>query len=241
GLFVEAPDPAGLAGGLLPGFSGADSVLLASGIIGATVMPHVIYLHSGLTSNRLGRRASGLNVDQLLVVTRVDVVVALLVAGTLNLALLVVAATNFAQMSGTGTLQGVYELMSGQLGTGIAILFAVALMGSGLASTSVGCAAGAEVMQGLLHRRVPMLVRRLVTAIPALLVLGLGIDASYALIISQVVLSIGIPFALAPLVWLTTRRSLMGMHVNRPGTTVAAVVVVVLVVSLNFTLLGLTL
>lgn len=241
GLFVDAPRPADLAGGLLPGFAGTDSVLIASGIVGATVMPHVIYLHSGLTSTRLGRRAVGVSMRHLLAVTRIDVVVALAVAGTLNLALLVVAATSFAQMPGTDTLEGVHELMFSELGAGVALLFAVALLGSGLASTSVGCAAGAEVMQGLLHRKVPILVRRLVTVIPALVVLATGVDPSYALIMSQVVLSVGIPFALVPLVLLTAKRSLMREHVNRIGTTVAAVIVVAVVVTLNFTLLGLTL
>jgi manganese transport protein len=240
GLFVAPPDPAGVAEGLVPRFDGTESLLLSSAIIGATVMPHVIYLHSGLTAGRLGVRGQRRTVAELLAATRVDVVVALLVAGTLNLALLLTAATSLAGKEGTDTLDGVHALMTSELGTGVALLFAVALLGSGLASTSVGCAAGAEVMQGLLHRRVPLALRRTVTVIPALVVLALGIEPARALVVSQVVLSIGIPFALLPLLWLTARRSVMGSWVNRPVTTAVAAVIAALVVALNLSLLVLT-
>lgn len=240
GLFVDPPSGGDLALGLIPGFAGADSVLLASGIIGATVMPHVIYLHSGLTVNRLGLRGKDISIPQLLSATRTDVVLALILAGFLNLSLLVVAASSLYGVAGTDTLQGVHELISSNLGVGIALLFAVALLGSGLASTSVGCAAGAEVMQGLLRWRVPMLVRRVVTTIPALIVLALGIEPSYALIVSQVALSIGIPFALVPLVRLTASREVMGAHTNSMRVTVAASLVAAIVIALNVALLWLT-
>ncbi|MGY1742240.1 MULTISPECIES: Nramp family divalent metal transporter [unclassified Blastococcus] len=240
GLVVDPPDGAALAGGLVPDFAGADSVLLASGIIGATVMPHVIYLHSSLTTTRLGARGAGLGVGRLLSATRGDVVSALVLAGVLNLSLLVVAASSLQGFPGTDTLQGVHALMSSELGAGVALLFAVALLGSGLASTSVGSAAGAEVMRGLLRRRVPLLVRRVVTVIPAVVVLAVGADPSEALVVSQVVLSLGIPFALVPLVVLTARRDVMGEHVNRRGTTAAAAVVAAAVITLNLALLYLT-
>ena len=240
GLFVRAPQASDVASGLVPSFAGADSVLLASAIIGATVMPHVIYLHSGLTAGRLGHRSAGFSIGQLISVTRVDVVIALIVAGALNLSLLLVAATSLNGLPGTDSLEGVHTLLGSELGLGIALLFAVALLGSSLASTSVGCAAGAEVMHGLLRRRIPVLLRRVVTVIPALVVLAAGVEPGYALVVSQVVLSIGIPFALVPLLWLTARRSVMGEHVNRSGTTVAAAGVVTIVVALNFALLGLT-
>ena len=217
GLFIDPPAAAPLAEGLIPSFEGAESVLLASGIIGATVMPHVIYLHSSLTTTRLGARGEGHSVRQLLAATRTDVVLALILAGMLNLSLLVVAATSLDGLPGTDTLQGVHEVVTSELGAGVALLFAVALLGSGLASTSVGSAAGAEVMHGLLGIRLPLLVRRVVTLIPALVVLGLGAEPSRALVVSQVVLSIGIPFALIPLVVLTARRDVMGEHVNRRG------------------------
>ncbi len=240
GLFVDPPDAGDLAGGLVPTFAGADSVLLASGIIGATVMPHVIYLHSSLTTTRLGVRGEGLGLGRLLSATRGDVVAALVLAGVLNLSLLVVAASSLQGFPGTDTLQGVHALMSSELGTGVALLFAVALLGSGLASTSVGSAAGAEVMRGLLRRRIPLLLRRVLTVIPAVLVLALGADPSAALVVSQVVLSMGIPFALVPLVVLTARRDVMGEHVNRRGTTVAASAVATAVITLNLSLLYLT-
>ncbi|WP_370617490.1 Nramp family divalent metal transporter [Mumia sp. Pv 4-285] len=240
GLFVAPPDPAAVAHGLVPQFAGTESVLLSSAIIGATVMPHVIYLHSGLTAGRLGERGVRRSIADLLAATRVDVVIALVVAGTLNLALLLTAASSLAGLEGTDTLAGVHALMVSELGAGVALLFAVALLGSGLASTSVGCAAGAEVMQGLLRARVPVLVRRVVTVIPALVVLILGIEPSRALVASQVVLSVGIPFALVPLLWLTARRSVMGDDVNRPLTTALAAAIAGVVIALNGALLVLT-
>lgn len=240
GVFVRPPAVDALAGGLIPAFAGVDSVLLASGIIGATVMPHVIYLHSSLTIDRLGVRGRDVSIPQLLSATRLDVVLALILAGLLNLALLVVAATSLYGVPGTDTLEGVYGLISSELGAGVALLFAVALLGSGLASTSVGCAAGAEVMAGLLRRRVPVVVRRIVTTIPAFIVLALGVGPSYALIASQVVLSIGIPFALVPLVALTSRRAVMGDYVNSWATTLAAAMVATLVIALNVALVWLT-
>lgn len=240
GLFVDPPEAGPLAGGLLPSFEGTDSVLLASGIIGATVMPHVIYLHSSLTITRLDRRGEGLTVRELLLATRTDVVLALILAGVLNLSLLVVAASSLDGLPGTDTLQGVHAVVTSELGAGVALLFAVALLGSGLASTSVGSAAGAEVMKGLLGVRLPVLVRRVVTLIPALVVLALGAEPSRALVISQVVLSIGIPFALIPLVVLTARRDVMGEYANARRTTAAACLVAAIVIALNISLLWLT-
>ncbi|MFC6150544.1 MULTISPECIES: Nramp family divalent metal transporter [Mumia] len=240
GLFVAPPDPGATIEGLVPRFDGAESVLLSSAIIGATVMPHVIYLHSGLTAGRLGERGVRRSIPDLLAATRVDVVVALVVAGTLNLALLLTAASSLSGQDGTATLAGVHALMTSELGAGVALLFAVALLGSGLASTSVGCAAGAEVMQGLLRARVPILVRRVVTVIPALVVLVMGIEPSRALVVSQVVLSVGIPFALIPLLILTAKRSVMGEDVNRPVTTVVAAAIAGVVIALNVALLVLT-
>ncbi|MFZ0139796.1 MAG: Nramp family divalent metal transporter [Aeromicrobium sp.] len=240
GLFVNPPDPGPLAAGLIPTFEGSDSVLLASGIIGATVMPHVIYLHSSLTVTRLGDRGKNVSLRDLLSATRADVVLALLLAGLLNLSLLVVAAAGLQGLPGTDTLNGAHAVVSSELGAGVALLFAVSLLGSGLASTSVGSAAGAEVMQGLLGLRIPMITRRIITVIPALVVLALGAEPSGALVVSQVLLSLGIPFALIPLVRLTSSTEVMGEHVNPRGLTAAAWVVAAIVVTLNLTLLGLT-
>ncbi len=240
GLVVGPPDAAELARGMIPSFAGSESLLLASGIIGATVMPHVIYLHSSLTVNRLDHRGEGLSIRALLSVTRVDVAAALCLAGVLNVSLLVVAAANLHGAPGTGTLQGVHEVITSELGAGVAMLFAVALLGSGLASTSVGGAAGAEVMRGLLDREVSMFTRRIVSVAPAVVVLALGAEPSATLVLSQVVLSLGIPFALVPLIALTARRDVMGAHVNRPGTTAAACCVAALVIVLNVVLVCLT-
>ncbi|MEW2355752.1 Nramp family divalent metal transporter [Spirillospora sp. NPDC029432] len=240
GLVVDPPRPEPFAAGLVPAFAGADSVLLASGIVGATVMPHVIYLHSSLTTARLGPRGRGLPVTALLAATRMDVVLALLMAGLLNLSLLVVAATSLHGLPGTGTLAGIHGVVASELGTGVALLFAVALLCSGLASTSIGSAAGAEVMKSLLKTGVPTTVRRVVTVLPALLVLGLGVEPTSVLVISQVVLSLGIPFALVPLVVLTARRGVMGEHANGSLTTAAAGAVAAIVICLNAALAYLT-
>jgi manganese transport protein len=151
-----------------------------------------------------------------------------------------VAAAGLQGLPGTDTLTGVHALVTSELGAGVALLFAVALLGSGLASTAVGAAAGAEVMHGLLGVRVPLLLRRVVTVVPALVVLALGVEPSRALVVSQVVLSLGIPFALVPLVRLTASRAVMGEHVNRPATTAAACVVAAVVIALNVSLLVLT-
>lgn len=240
GLVVGPPSASGIAGGLVPAFSGAESVLLASGIVGATVMPHAVYLHSSLTADRLGRRGERSTLTDLLAATRTDVVLALLLAGVLNLGLLLMAAANLHGLAGTDTIEGAHALISSEIGAGVALLFAVALLGSGISSTSVGSAAGAEVMRSLTPWNLAPVVRRLITLVPALAILLLGIDPTRALVVSQVVLSMGIPFAVVPLVWLTSSRAVMGDHVNRRATTVLAVLAAAAIVLLNVVLLWLT-
>lgn len=239
GLFVDPPDASAAAGGLIPGFEGGGSVLLAAGILGATVMPHAVYLHSALARDRHGGPERG-DRKEILAVTRVDIGVAMLLAGAVNVSMLLLAASALHGSAGTDTLDGAHAAISANLGTGIALLFALGLLCSGLASTSVGCYAGAVIMQGLIRRRIPLLLRRLVTALPALVVLALGIDPTGALVISQVVLSMGIPFALVPLVIFTARRSVVGAHANKPVTTVLAVLVAAAIITLNVALLVLT-
>lgn len=249
GLFFAPPDPAGVVAGLVPRFDGATSVLLAASILGATIMPHAIYAHSALSRDRFApprpsrpadlEAARGLSTPRLLRATRWDVTIALAIAGTVNLAILLLAAANLAGVSGTDSLEGAYAALRDGLGPVVATPFAVGLLASGLASTSVGAYAGAEIMHGLLHIRVPLLVRRLVTLIPALLILGAGIDPTLALVLSQVVLSFGIPFALIPLVALTARRDVLGAYRNRVLTTVAGVAASVFLVALNTVLLWL--
>ncbi|MFS0886848.1 Nramp family divalent metal transporter [Aeromicrobium sp. 179-A 4D2 NHS] len=240
GLVVGPPSGAGIAGGLVPSFSGTESVLLASGIVGATVMPHAVYLHSSLTADRLGSRGDRATLGELLAATRADVVLALLLAGVLNLGLLLMAAANLQGLPGTDTITGAHELIASEIGVGVALLFAVALLGSGISSTSVGSAAGAEVMRSLTPWNLRPLVRRLITLVPAIAILLIGIDPTRALVVSQVVLSMGIPFAVVPLVWLTSSRTVMGEHVNRTATTVLAILAAGAIVLLNLALLWLT-
>ena len=237
GLVVAPVDPAGAVAGLAPCFTDAGSVLLAASILGATVMPHAIYAHSALTRDRFGRVEEGPQRRLVLRATRIDVTIALAIAGTVNLVILLLAAATLPGVAGTDTLEGAHAAIGAALGPVVATLFAVGLLASGLASTSVGAYAGAEIMQGLLRVRIPLLVRRLVTLVPALLLLVLGAPPTLALVLSQVVLSFGIPFALVPLVSLTRRRALMGDAANRPWTTALAVLAAVLLIALNATLL----
>lgn len=237
GLVVGPPDPAEMLGGLLPRFAGTDSVLLAASMLGATVMPHAIYVHSALARDRFGQVYGSERRDGLLRATRWDVGTALTVAGSVNIGLLLLAAANLRGVEGTDSIEGAHAAISAALGGGVGVVFAIGLLASGLASTSVGCYAGAAVMEGLIHRRIPLLVRRAITLVPALVLLGVGADPTWTLVVSQVVLSFGIPFAAIPLVRLTRDRTLMGPHANGPRTHAVLIVVVALVVALNVALL----
>jgi manganese transport protein len=239
GLFFAPPSGTGMVRGLLPAFAGADSVLLAAGMLGATVMPHAVYLHSALARDRHGRQ-EGTALRRLLAATKVDVGAAMLFAGAVNLSMLLIAASALTGVEGVDTLPGVHSALGDLVGPGIALLFAIGLLASGFASTSVGCYAGAVVMGGLLRARIPLLVRRLLTLVPAVILLAVGLDPTWSLVISQVVLSFGIPFALVPLVWLTASRGVLGEYVNRRVTTVLAVVIAAAVIALNLTLIYLT-
>jgi manganese transport protein len=239
-LFVEPPSAGEVAAGLLPRFEGAESVLLATAMLGATVMPHAVYLHSGLARDRHGHPEPGRQRRWLLKVTRLDVGLAMLVAGAVNLSMLLVAATNLQGRDNTNSIEGAHAAVRDTLGPTIALFFAIGLLASGLASTSVGAYAGAMIMQGLLRRSYPLLLRRLVTLIPALAILAIGVDPSRALVLSQVVLSFGIPFALIPLVRLTSNRSLMGEDTNHRVTTALGWSVAMLISLLNVVLIYLT-
>jgi manganese transport protein len=220
--------------GFVPRLSDSDAVYLAVGIIGATVMPHVIYLHSALTKGRVPVRDDAER-RQVLGYERVDVIIALSVAGLINLAMMAVFAKLFhtPELSGTSTLQSAHMHISHLVGGGAALAFAVALLASGASSSSVGTYAGQVVMAGFIGIRIRMWVRRAVTMIPALVVLALNVSATDALVLSQVVLSFGIPFALIPLVLLTSRRDVMGAQVNGRPMVVAAVGVACLISALN--------
>ncbi|MDT5011976.1 MAG: manganese transport protein [Mycobacterium sp.] len=238
-VLVHPPSPDQVLSGFLPRFQGTDSVLLATAMLGATVMPHAVYLHSGLARDRHGH-PEGRRRALLLRMTKWDVVLAMVVAGTINLAMLLVAATNLQGRDDTDTIEGVHAAVRDTLGPTIALFFAIGLLASGLASTSVGAYAGAMIMDGLLHRTIPLLIRRLITLIPALAILAIGIDPTRALVVSQVVLSFGIPFALIPLVRLTSDASLMGEDTNHRVTTVLGWSVAGLISLLNVGLLYLT-
>jgi len=231
-------DTGALAAGLVPGFQGTDSILIAVGILGATVMPHVVYLHSALTQARVKAEDDDER-RELMRFQRVDVMIAMGLAGIINLTMLIVAAELFHDTGRTGvdTIEGAHAGIETLLGGGAALAFAVALLASGLSSSSVGTYAGQVVMQGFIDRRIGLFLRRAVTMTPALVVLALGLNATDTLVISQVVLSFGIPFALVPMILLTRRRDVMGALVNRRATTAVAVVVAALIIGLNVFLL----
>jgi len=231
-------DASGVLKGFIPGFEGTDSILLATGILGATVMPHVIYLHSALTQDRIPSHNDGER-RRLLRWQRIDVLVAMGIAGLVNMAMLIVAASLFhdAGLTNIDSIEAAYTGFQDLVGPGAALAFALALLASGFASSSVGTYAGQVVMQGFIARTIPMVARRLVTMTPALIVLAVGLNPSRALVLSQVVLSFGIPFALVPLILLTRRRDVMGPLVNRRITTVVATIVVAMIIALNAFLL----
>ncbi len=238
-LFAADPDAGEVARGLfVPGFSDTESLLLATGIIGATVMPHVVYLHSALTQRRIvGRDAA--ERKKILGFERVDVVIALSLAGVVNLSMMVVAAALFhtSGLTGVDTIDGAFDALKTLASERAAIIFGIALLASGFASSSVGTMAGQVVMQGFIRRRIPLFLRRAVTLAPALLVLAVGLDPTEALVGSQVVLSFGIPFALVPLLIVASRREVMGELVNPRWLTALAGVLASLIIALNVFLL----
>jgi len=244
GLVISPPNPRAALAGLIPGFQGPDTVLLAASMLGATVMPHAIYVHSALSRDRHRpnehEHVPPSAVARLVRATRFDVVSALAIAGVVNVGMLLLAASTLGGAEGTDTIEGAHAAISANLGPIVGVVFAIGLLASGLASTSVGCYAGGTIMQGLLKIRIPVMARRVVTLIPAVVLLAVGFDPTWALILSQVVLSFGIPFVLVPLVVLTSKKSLMGRFADGMVLRVAAIISVVLVVALNVVLLWLT-
>ena len=242
-VFLADPDPAQVARGFIPGFEGSESVLLAVGILGATVMPHVIYLHSALTQHRV----VGATEEEKRRIYRfelVDVMIAMGIAGVVNMSMLIIAAAVFHEQGLTDVgddLVQVADQLEAQLGGHANLLFGVALLASGLSSSSVGTLAGQIVMQGFIRRRIPLFLRRAITMAPALIIIAAGVDASRALVLSQVALSFGIPFALIPLLWFCRDRELMGSLVNRRATTVVTAAIATVIVCLNLFLLEETL
>lgn len=222
----------------IPQFAGPPTVLLATGILGATVMPHVIFLHSALTQGRVVTREPA-QLKKLFRFEIIDVLVAMGLAGFVNAAMLVMAASTFHLngLSGVGSIEEAYKTLEPLLGTAASAVFAISLLASGLSSSTVGTMAGQVIMQGFLHRKISVWVRRLVTILPSLIVIYLGLDPTRTLVISQVVLSFALPFAVVPLVMFTRQHKLMGVLVNHKITTIAAVLAATLIIALNMYLL----
>ncbi len=236
---LDRPSVSAVLGGVIhPGFRGSESVLLATGILGATVMPHVVFLHSSLMQNRVVVRTPE-HLRRLFRFEIADVLIAMSIAGLVNGAMLVMAATTFfAQgLTNIGTIEEAHRTLIPLLGGLSSVVFAISLLASGLSSSTVGTMSGQVIMQGFMHRRIPVWIRRLVTMLPALIVLAVGLDPTRTLVMSQVVLSFGLPFALVPLVLFTRRRDLMGTLTNHRLTTLVAILVTALIAGLNLYLL----
>ncbi len=247
GLVASPPDWGSVAWGMVPRFQGADSVLIAASMLGATIMPHAVYLHSSLVNDHEGgtiptadEHHSEGHLKRLLRATRIDIYWALGVAGVVNTGLLLLAASALQGQQGTDTIEGAHAAIASALGPTVGTVFAVGLLASGLASTSVGAYAGSEIMNGLLHIRVPLWARRLVSLVPALAILAAGAEPTWALVVSQVALSFGIPFAIIPLVSLTRDRRVMGEHANSPVLAAAGALIAAAIVVLNLLLVYLT-
>jgi manganese transport protein len=239
GLIMKPAEPVQLLGGLLPRFDGTETVLLATAMLGATIMPHVVYLHSALARDRHGKVKKEL-IKEYLKATRFDVGIAMVLAGGVNISMLVLAATALRGKEGTDTLEGIFHTLGTTVSPAVGFLFALSLLISGFVSTSVGSQAGAVIMHGLLKRRIHVVTRRLITLTPALIVLGLGIDPTQALIVSQIGLSFGVPFALIPLAMITSSKRIMGEQINPKIVTYLVWGIAAIVSLLNIVLIWLT-
>jgi len=232
---LDRPDWGGvLYHSVVPRLPGAESVLLATGILGATVMPHAIYLHSALTQGRIVVKDPG-PLRRLFRYEVMDVIVAMGLASLVNMAMLIMAASTFYKhgLTEVGTLETAYRTLEPLLGRASSVIFAVSLLASGLSSSTVGTMAGQVMMQGFLKRRIPIWIRRLVTIAPSLVVIALGLDPTRTLVISQVVLSFGLPVAIVPLILFTRRKTVMGILVNHTVTTAITGFVAILIIALN--------
>lgn len=219
---------------VVPQFAGPESVLLAAGILGATVMPHAIFLHSALTQRRIVVNDDAL-LKRLFRFEIIDVVVAMGLASLINAAMLIMAAATFYNQGLThvATIEEAYRTLEPLLGPAASVVFGISLLAAGLSSSSVGTMAGQVIMQGFLHRHIAPWLRRAITMLPSLIVIAMGLDPTWTLILSQVVLSFGLPFAVIPLIMFTRRRDLMGVLVNRRSTTILAMIVAGLILALN--------
>lgn len=223
---------------IVPQFSGTESILLAAGILGATVMPHAIFLHSALTQQRISVK-NPKKLRKLFHYEILDVTIAMGIASLVNMAMLIMSASTFYQHGFThvATIEDAHMTLQPLLGKAASWIFAVSLLASGLSSSTVGTSAGQVMMQGFLHRRIPVWLRRLITILPSLAVIIIGFDPTRTLVVSQVVLSFGLPFAIIPLIIFTRKKELMGILVNKKITTFIALIIAALIVALNFYLI----
>ncbi len=240
-VFFAQPDANAVLQGLFtPQFDGVDSVMLAAGILGATVMPHAIYLHSSLTQKRIIGR-NEIEKKRIFRFEFIDILIAMVIAGTVNACMLIVAAALFFHNGlSVQSLDVAFTYLGELIGPFSAILFGVALLFSGIASSTVGTMAGDVIMQGYINRRIPIYLRRTITVIPPLIVIGIGVDSTLALVISQIILSFGIPFALIPLIIFTSKKRIMGSLVNHKFTTFVAWIIALVIIALNIFLLAQT-
>jgi manganese transport protein len=237
-MFIGHPDwPAIANSTFIPRFTNSESILLGAGILGATVMPHAIFLHSALTQGRVVVKKPE-QLKRLFHFEIIDVVIAMVIASSVNAAMLITSAAAFHTVGqSVGTLQQAYLTLQPLLGRAAGVVFGVALLASGLSSSSVGTMAGQVIMQGFLHFHIPPWIRRIVTIIPSLIVIFIGLDPTRTLVISQVVLSFGLPFAVIPLVLFTSNKFLMGGLVNKPLTTLLASLSAAMILTLNIFLI----
>lgn len=240
GLFLQPPDAAGMAAGLIPQLRNSDMVLLAAAMLGATVMPHVVYLHSALARDRHGKPRNKGELVRLLRATKIDVGAAMLLAGTVNISMLLLAASALQGIPGTDSLEGIFKSLNSEISPLVGGLFGLSLLVSGFASTAVGAHAGAVIMDGMIKRSIPLFTRRVITIIPAILIVAVGIDPTRALIVSQVILSFGIPFALVPLLMASSSSRIMGEHKNNRVIIGILSAITAVIVVLNLALIVLT-
>lgn len=233
GLFVQPPDPQSFLAGLVPAFDGTKSVLLASAIIGATIMPHAVYAHSALSRDRFPNGSQDQELGHLLRSTKWDVAISMAIAGAVNLGILLIGAVAIHSSGQAFSIETAYGAINASMGHLIGIMFAIGLIASGLAASSVGAYAGGVVMTGLLEIKIPLLARRALTIVPALILISLAINPTNLLVLSQVILSFGIPFALIPLVRLTSSKALLGRYSNRAALAVAGYLLALVLSALN--------
>ena len=239
GLFMQPPEADQVVLGLVPTLRNGDMVLLAAAMLGATVMPHVVYLHSALARDRHGK-AKSLELRKLLRATKLDVGLAMVLAGTVNISMLLLAASALRGQPDTDSLQGIFAALNDQISPLVGGLFGLSLLVSGFASTAVGAHAGAVIMDGLIKKRISLFLRRIITIIPAVIIVAIGVDPTRALIISQVVLSFGIPFALVPLLLVSSSKKIMGDERNNKGVIFLLSLIVAVIIVLNLALIWLT-